>query len=203
MGSLPVGYYDKVLSMDCETSGLSFNSHDPSIGYQSVSWGLVVGDAETFKPIDELYVEIKWDGKSKWEQKAEKVHGLSKEYLEEHGLSNAEAVATIAEFVFKYWPPNAQISSNRNVRCLGHNVASFDIWFMRQLLEPHDLMFRTGSRYIDTSSAAMIMLGVFNSDDLFAELGLQKRDKHNALDDARMTLQSAKIMRKLFQKCIE
>lgn len=200
--NLPRGFYDRVLVMDCETTGLSFGKVDPSEGYQSISWGLIVADAGTFKPIDQLYVEIKWDGKSNWDKRAEEVHGLSKEYLEENGKDNEDAVADIAEFVFKYWPPDAQTSSNRNVRCLGHNVGSFDIWFMRRLLDPHGLMFKTGNRYIDTSGAANILLGTFNSDDMFTELGLGQRAKHNALEDARMTLESAKRMRKLFQKCI-
>jgi DNA polymerase III epsilon subunit-like protein len=200
--SLPRGYYDKVLSMDCETSGLKFNSIDPSDGYQSISWGLIVADAATFKPIDELYVEIQWDGKSNWDKRAEEVHGMSKEYLAKNGVDNESAVADIAEFIFKYWPPDAQTSSNRNVRCLGHNVASFDIWFMRRLLEPHGLMFKTGNRYIDTSGVANVLLGTFNSDDMFAELGLAAREKHNSLEDARMTLESARRMRMIFQKCI-
>lgn len=199
---LPRGHFNKILAMDCETSGLDFNSTDPSNGYQSVSWGLVVADASTLKILDELYVEIKWDGKSKWEPRAEAVHGLSKEYLAKNGLDKDEAAAKIAEFVFKYWPPDASTSANRNVRCAGHNVATFDIWFMRQLLEPYEVMFQTGNRFIDTSSVGWVMLNTFNSDDLFEQLGLPKREEHNALDDAKSVVHVLKKLKTLSKAVI-
>ena len=47
----PRGYFEKILAMDCETSGLNFNAVDPSDGFQSVSWGFAVADAQTLKPI--------------------------------------------------------------------------------------------------------------------------------------------------------
>ena len=80
------GFFGKILAMDCETSGVAVNTDDPSEGFQSISWGLVVVDANTLNTIDEMYVEIKWDKESKWDSKAEKVHGLTREYLEQHGL---------------------------------------------------------------------------------------------------------------------
>ena len=193
--------------MDTETSGFFFfNEPDPSFNpktkqtHQSVSWGLIVANAQTFKPIASKYVEIKWNGVSEWNKEAEAVHGLSKEYLEKNGMSEEEAAVEIAEFIDKHWPQDAELSSNRNVRCLGHNVATFDIWFMRRLLKPHGLMFPTGNRFVDSSSVANVVLGVFNSDDMFDELGLGNRTLHNALEDCDLTLKAMQRIRAIFNK---
>ncbi|MEM4258052.1 MAG: exonuclease domain-containing protein [Candidatus Thermoplasmatota archaeon] len=192
----PRGYFDKVLAKDCETSGMNYNTVDPSIGFQSISWGLIVADAETFTPIEKLYVEIKWDGKSQWSDEAEKIHGLSRDHLEKNGLTKEEAAAEIGNLIYRHWNPKSDFSYQRNVRCLGHNVATFDIWFMRNLLEPFGIMFPTGNRFIDTSSIAFATFGCFNSDDAFDLIGI-KRNKHNALADAQASLDFVKTVRKL------
>mgnify|MGYP000915246600 CR=1 FL=1 len=195
------GYFGKVLAMDCETSGVNVNSDDPSIGYQAVSWGLIVADAKTLKVIDELYVEIKWNGESKWDKKAEGVHGLTKEYLEANGLDEEEAVVEIANFIYKYWPPDAEYSSQRSIRCLGHNVSTFDVWFMRQLFNKFELKFRTGNRFIDTSTVGWVVFDCFNSDDAFDLVGVQRKE-HNALEDARASLQLVKTAKTLSKEMI-
>ena len=83
----PRGYFEKLLAMDCETTGLAINKDDPSYNpdtkeeYQAVSWGLVVADAATLKPIEKMYIEIQWNGTSVWDNRAQKIHGLSREHL--------------------------------------------------------------------------------------------------------------------------
>jgi DNA polymerase III alpha subunit (gram-positive type) len=195
------GYFSKVLSMDCETSGVNVNSDDPSIGYQAVSWGLVVADADTLKVIDKLYVEIKWNGEAKWNKKAEAIHGLTIEYLDKNGLTEEEAVTEIANFVYKYWDPKSEYSSQRSIRCIGHNVATFDIWFMRQLFRKFELEFNTGARFIDTSTLGWAVFGCFNSDDAFELIGV-KRESHNALEDAEASLALVKTTRMMSRKML-
>lgn len=197
----PRGYFEKVLAADCETSGMSYNHLDPSTGFQSVSWGLIVADAQTFKPIEKLYVEIKWDGKSEWKEDAEKVHGLTREHLEQNGLTKEEAAVAIGNLIYKHWPPNSDFSFQRNVRMLGHNVRSFDYYFMKQLLEPFGIMFSTGNRFIDTSSIAFAALNCYNSDDAFDLVGV-KRDTHNALADAQASLDVVRAVRTLYNSFI-
>ena len=199
--STPKGYFDKILAMDCETSGLNFNSVDPSVGFQSISWGLIVADAATFKPLDKLYVEIKWDGKSGWTKEAEKIHGLSREYLDKNGMTREEAAGAIGNFVYKHWNPSNDFSYQRNVRCLGHNVATFDIWFMRELLEPFQIMFPTGNRFIDTSSIGFATFGCFTSDEAFELIGVQRKE-HNALEDAAAALKLVQTVRTLYNGMI-
>ena len=142
---------------------------------------MVVADAVTLKPIDKLYVEIKWDGQSVWSPKAEQVHGLSKQHLEEHGLSGEDAACEIASFVLDHFEPN------KTVACAGHNYASFDRYFMEATLAPFDVMFKTGNRFIDTNSIGFASFQTYTSDQLFEMMGI-KRDQHNALEDAMASL---------------
>lgn len=200
----PTGWFQYVLAMDCETTGLKFNSDDPSVGHQAVSWGFVVADAHTLKPIEELYVEIKWNDTSlnareadpKFGTYAEKIHGLTLEYLEENGMDEQEAVEEIGSLILKYW-------ADGNIRCLGHNVATFDMWFLKRLMRAYQIELKFGSRHIDTSGAGFINFETFTSDQLFEEVGFNARDAHNALDDAKMALESARVMRLIFQSALE
>lgn len=184
----------KILAMDCETTGLKFGSLDPSIGYQSVSWGFAVADS-TFKEIDSLYVEIKWDGVSKWESRAEQVHGLSKQYLEENGLDKEDAAVIIAEFILKHF------DIDDSIVCLGHNVRNFDLPFLIRLLEEFDIKFKFAHRAIDTFSPGFILAGKTNSDEIFQYFGMPARHQHNALEDARQALRVCRNIRKLWEQC--
>ena len=198
----PRGYFEKLLFIDCETSGLAFNSVDPSYDeatgktYQAVSWGMVVTDAQTLKAIERLYVEIKWDGKSEWSVDAQRVHGLSLEYLEEHGMTDEEAVVAIAELILKYWGPDGVV-------CVGgHNVATFDLPFLRRLLTDNGIHVKFGSRVVDTNSLGFGTFGTFISDDLFDTVGIPERGEHNALADADAARIAVQRVRKMFTQCL-
>lgn len=201
----PCGYFEKVLAVDVETSGMAYSVDDPSYNpktgdtYQVVSIGLVVANVNTFKPIEELYLEIKWDGESTWDKEAENVHGLSKSYLEKHGVDRATAVEEIGNLVLKYWGPDVPLC------LLGHNVATFDLWFFKRLMRSEGLHLRFGNRYVDSSSCGLATFGTFNSDDLFktAGLGVRNPSKHNALDDAKMALASVRLIRELWKELVE
>lgn len=195
MAIKPQGWFDKFLVIDCETSGLNFDHSNPDItdGYQSVSWGLIVSDLKTMKPIDELYVEIKWDGVSKWHWKAEKTHGLTKEYLAKNGMDEEDAAIAIAQFIASHFDVNDTII------CCGHNVARFDIPFLKKLLLKYDFPFSFSHRCIDSSSVAVLTIGTFTSQGMFDELGIERGDVHNALEDARATLKACRIIKKLFR----
>lgn len=196
----PRGYFEYLLVIDSETTGIAIGCDDPSYNpntgdtYQAISWGVAVADARTLKPIEQLYVEVKWDGVSKWTREAEKVHGLSIEYLEENGVEPEVAVEQIASLILKYWGPANSIVT------LGHNVATFDVWFLKRLMRSHGINLRFGNRHVDSFSLGFGSFGSFNSDDLFEQAGLPVRDtnKHNALDDALYSLESVRIAKMLF-----
>lgn len=192
----PRGYMTRLLALDCETTGLFFNTDDPSFDpvtkqyYQPVSFGLIVVDADTLKSIEELYVEIKWDGHSQWNTKAEAIHGLSKSYLEANGIAMCDAVILVGNLILKHWGPDSPIS------ILGHNP-QFDLCFLKRLLRTEGLNIKFGGRMIDTNSIGFTVFQTYNSDDLFEIIGLEVRGDHNALEDARSALQVVRTVRKL------
>lgn len=200
----PRGYFQYLLAFDCETTGLAFNTDDPSIGHQPVSWGLIVADAETLKPIEELYVEIKWNEESKkrrqenpsFGKKAEQIHGLTYEYLEQNGISEEEAVVQILNLIVKHW------GTDVSVRTLGHNGTTFDLPFFRAMLRRHDFELKFGNRHYDTNTVGFVNFGTYTSDDLFDAVGFDTRENHNALEDARMALEAARIIRTIFRSVL-
>lgn len=196
--------FNLVLGIDCETTGIAFGSDDPSYDpktgttFQAISWGLVVATADTFKVVEDLYIEVQWDGTSKWEPAAERIHGLSKEYLAANGKTSEEAVELIANLILDYWGPDGVVC------LLGHNVATFDKFFLQRLLREHELEIKFGSRTVDTFSIGFSTFGTQNSDELFEAVGLPARDpeKHNALTDVRNAVESARIIKTIFQSAI-
>lgn len=201
----PTGHFDFLLGIDCETTGLTFNNPDPSINHQAVSWGLIVIDANTLNPIEDLYVEIKWNEQSKQQRKenssfgkkAESIHGLTYDYLEQNGITEEQAVAQIGNLILKYWNPNSCI------KALGQNVHMFDIPFLRSLFNKHDINLKFGTRHIDTNSIGFAVFETYNSDDLFNTVGFDLRKEHNALRDAYMALKVVKTTRVLFNSFLE
>lgn len=199
----PRGWFEKLLAVDCETSGLFFNEDDPSYDaetgahHQAVSWGLIVANAHTLKPIEELYLEVQWDGKSEWNKRAENIHGLSKAYLKENGIPLEEAAAAIGNLVIKHWGPNG------NIRLLGHNVTTFDKKFLQRTMRTAGIEFKFGSRHIDTNSIGFATFETYNSDDLFEAVGFDDRGDHNALEDARMALEATRRVRAVFNSALD
>jgi len=196
----PKGYFEKLLAMDCETTGLDWDGDNPSNGHQAVSWGFIVADGKTLKPIEELYVEIKWNDASKAARKldpqfgvaAANIHGLTYDHLEKNGISEEEAVVKIANLIIKYWGPTTLI------KALGHNVHMFDVPFLRDLFRRHDIELPLGGRHYDSNSVGFITTGAYISDALFDTMGFDSRDSHDALEDARMALESCRRIRVLW-----
>jgi len=206
----PRGYFEKLLVVDCETTGLCFREespvYDPSTGerHQSLSWGIIVASALTLKPIEKTYIEIKWNEASKAQRQknprfgkeAEKVHGLTYTHLEEHGITEEEAIIEIAQIILKHFGPK------NCIRLMGHNVHLFDRMFLKDLFDRYEIPLKFCNRHYDTNSAGFMTFGTWNSDELFDWCGFETRTNHNALDDALMTLESARIMRTIFQQAI-
>jgi len=195
------GHFPLALAMDTETTGLCFKSdspvYNPRTGerHQTVSWGFIVTDTETFLPKEELYVEIKWNESSikqreenpNFGKKAEEVHGLTKEYLDSNGVTEEEAIVQIGNLIIRNWGPESSIVS------LGHNVGTFDLPFIRDLMSRYDVPLTFGGRNIDSFSVGLATIKSFTSDALFDTMGvIEHRGKHNALDDAKFALESVR-----------
>lgn len=188
--------FNKFLAIDCETSGMSFGDN-PSLDHQMVSVALIVSDVKTFSELASLYLEIKWNGESQWNLKAESIHGLTKEYLEENGVDEEEAAASIVEFVMEHF------DINKPIVLLGHNVVSFDKPFLKSLLHKFDLPLKFSHRALDSFPVGLLALGAFDSNELFDKMGFPPRKEHNALEDIRYTLKSYRILNKMFRECID
>lgn len=195
--------FDLTMACDAETTGLAFGKVDPTINedtgekYQAISFGFIIANVHTLRPIDELYVEIQYDESYEWTEGAERVHGLSREYLAEHGMTRMEAGHKIADFIEKYFGPIDQI---RKLCLLGHNVATFDRYFLIDLLQECGRVPQFGNRHIDTLSLGIVTLGAFSSDELFEVLGMTRDpSKHNALEDTRHALKAARMIKKFIQ----
>lgn len=191
----PRGYFERILAIDTETSGLFMGTDSPACNdkgeyYQVLSWGIMVLDAQTLETIEELYIEQKWDGVAKWDARAEAVHGLSKEYLEANGVTREEAQVQIASLILKYWGKTSVVTC-------GHNSIRFDLPFLEHEAKLAGIDLRFGNRHIDTNTLAFTLFGAFNSDDWFEQLGFKQRDAHNSLEDIRMTVKGLRVSRKL------
>lgn len=192
----PIGYRKFLLAFDTETSGLFFGDN-PAMNettgahYQIVSIGAAVVDSDTLEVVDTLYVLVKWNGQSIWSVKAENVHGLSKQYLDQHGVSEEDALCSLLEFTMKYFGTSA-------ISLIGHNVATFDLKFLQNMCKRHDVNVAFANKHIDTNSIGYAVFQTHNSNDLFELCGV-KRDpnNHNALDDALACVKVLKQVRKL------
>lgn len=202
--------FDFLLGLDFETTGICLNNDDllynKSTGerHQAISGGFLIIDAKTYKVIEKLYVEIKWNDESHRQRKqnpdfgkyAENIHGLTLEHLDLHGVEEEEAVTDIANLIIKYWGTSSPLN------CLGHNV-QFDIRFLKDMFERYDLNLSFSQRNIDSLGIGHAMWGVHNSDELFSLLVGTERGAHNALDDIEMTLESIVTTRTLFHDYLE
>ena len=187
--------FTRGLAIDVETSGLSFGD-DPSDGYQILSIGLIVFNVKDYLPIEKLYLEIKWNGEDKWDDYAEKIHKLSKDYLEKNGVDEEEAVADIMEFILRHFSPDKAIT------LLGHNVATFDKPFFRKLLRKFGFEVKFSHRALDSFPLGFVSVGAFDSDELFTSLGFPARKAHNAMEDIELTLKTYRILNKIMREAI-
>lgn len=178
------------LAIDWETSGYSVPNYAEK--HQGLSLGAVIFDMTTFDVVDTLYLEIKFDPRFVWEDSAANVHGLTREYLAQNGVTRADAAAQLAEFIFKYM-------GTEKIVALGHRVF-FDIAFTNQLMDEVGFELQWDPIKIDSAAIALTFLGVTSSDQLFDMMGMPPRQAHNSLEDIVYTLESVKGIRDYFMK---
>lgn len=184
----------KRLIINCETSGLNSNNlFNPSSlvngkYYQPLSWGLVLVD-DQYNILDELYVEIKWDGKSIWENEAESVHGLSIEYLQQNGVSELEAVEEIGGFIFEAF-------ETQRIQIMGYNTL-FALNFLNDMFKRYDMQLNFKNRLLDLNTISTVLLEVNTRDELFECMGF-KPGVRNALVVARNIAKSFKQLNRMW-----
>lgn len=177
------------LAIDWETSGYSYPNYADK--HQGISFGAIIFDLKTLEPIDKLYKEIIFkESIFSWDFGAEKIHGLSKEYLKVNGISQEEAALDLGNLIIKYF-------GNEDIIILGHRVY-FDKAFTNQLMNSIDINLNYNPTIIDTCSISNILLELSTSEEIFQALGLPARGKHNALEDIELTLLTMKKIKNIF-----
>lgn len=178
------------LAIDWETSGYSLP--DYASKHQGISIGAAVFNLKTFEPIETYYQVIKFNKKYEWDLGAEKIHGLSREFLYENGVSQEDAALEFGSLILKYF-------GDSNIVLLGHRCY-FDRAFTNQLFDSVGMELPWNSIQIDSAAIALSFLGVTLSDDLFDICGMPPRKEHNALEDVLMTLESIKNIKQMIYR---
>jgi oligoribonuclease (3'-5' exoribonuclease) len=176
------------MAVDWETSGYSLPNY--ASRHQGISFGAIIFDVKTLKPVEHIYREIKFDPKYTWDMGAEKIHGLSRAHLEANGVTQEQAACDLAELVIKY-------IGTGEVMLLGHRV-HFDKAFTVQLMDAAGMEFSYHPTMIDSCSMATALMELTYSDDIFLTLGLPARGQHNALEDITYTLEAIRRMKEYF-----
>lgn len=191
--------HNHVLFIDVETTGLAIGVMDPTLNpetgarYQPISIGALVVDISSMTVVDKLYVEIQFDGsKYVWSPEAERVHGLSRQYLATAGIPIEQAAVQLAKLIVKWWGTDKAVSLG------GHNVATFDRWFIYHLLDDVGIAVKWANKTYDSNSVGFAVFNAHSSDQLFKIIGVT-RDKHNALEDAHASFLVFKKARKLIE----
>lgn len=179
--------------IDFETSGSDVTNKNHGI-YQGISFGALMVDMKDFSVVDSIYREIKFNGdKYQWSKDAEAVHGFTKEYLEQNGVSQEDALADLMEWIIKW------IYVPEKLFVMGHNVP-FDQIFIRQLFDVGGIGINFHHIHIDTSPMAYFLVQEYRSDVVFDLFAGTERDTHNALDDCWACFNTLKAMKRIFDK---
>jgi len=188
----------KMLFVDVETSGYDQSNMMDRTGngkFQMTSIGAIVANVNTLKELDTFYIEFKYMEQCTWDSGAERIHGLSREHLEENGVSYEDGFVQFVEFLCKHFDPSYAITLG------GHNVATFDRHFIIRFFEHNDAEIRLSGHSVDSYTLGKVLLNANNSNELFEQVGID-RDTHNALEDARASLKAARLVKRLYETAL-
>lgn len=178
------------LAIDWETSGFTPVEGQRASKHQGLAIGAVIFDIVTLTPVETFYKEIQFDSKYEWSPVAERIHGLTREFLAEHGSLQQDVAFELGSLVMKYINAEPIIT-------LGHRVI-FDLEFTDQLMSSIGIKFDYDLIKIDTAALATVFLGVQTSNELFELCGLPARTEHDALEDILFTLECARLIKQGF-----
>lgn len=177
------------LAIDWETSGYSLPKYAEN--HQGISFGALIYEVATLDIVDTLYREIIFeDTKYEWSDGAEKVHGITRDHLKLHGVTQAEAAYDLCSMVLKY-------IGNEKVPLLGHRVY-FDEAFTDQCTSAIEVQLTYDPIRIDSAAIGLMFLGTGSSDQLFEACGLPPRQAHNSLEDITYTIKSLQAIKNAF-----
>ena len=177
----PASREEALVSVDIEASGPS-----PSTGSLLAIGACLVDDPETG-----FYVELRPIPGSRWDEAAERIHGLSRDHLQETGVEPAEAMHAFAEWL-------ERVTEGRVPIFVAFN-APFDWMFVADYF--HRFLGRNpfGISGLDQKAYFMAKHGVRRWSET-TKRAVRRRyptampHSHHALEDAR---EQAELMREL------
>lgn len=194
------------LWMDWETSGADFGTpyEEQAKRFQGISVGLVIADNETFEEVDAIKIDIIFDENTyEWQDKAQSIHGLTREFLRENGVSQEDAAVAVIEFVTKYFGQDViyllemgEPHMKAKVALGGHNL-EFDVAHLKHLLEQAGFGIADHHVRLNTATIGFVATGLYKSDDLFQFFGADAREDHDSLEDTRQALAVARGVKAL------
>jgi DNA polymerase III epsilon subunit-like protein len=189
------------LVIDWETTGI----HQQEVpwnayldGPQGIELGAIVVELPDFTTINETVTRVRFLGTAHgvsyggpthenltWSDEAERVHGISVTDLINEPTPS-EAADKLVRFVLQ--STRIEDPQKSPIMVCGHNPAG-DMYYLRQLLflGSKERGLRFHHRMLDSFTLGYMMLGTKSSNDLFEQVSGVVRDKHNALQDARLT----------------
>lgn len=194
--------FRKALVLDWETTGIPdpFSTEPFLTGPQGIQVGACIVDdvAHDWEIVDEFQATIRWLGPDPelktqpelpgltWDEKAFEIHGLSRPSLRDKPRPE-ELASPFRNFLTRHFNSYTKI-----VLC-GQNP-DFDRYFTNQFLLFADLLndpsIKFSHRMLDSFTAGFFAFGCTHSDELFKLVSNVKRDKHGALEDARLTVEA-------------
>jgi len=182
------------ISCHVETNGVNFDTstRDINDGYRVVSVGLVACN-ENFEVQDEIII-FNYDVDS---TDTEKYHGISNKFLSKYGVSEEEVAVEVSQFII------SNTNVNRPIKLIGHNIATFSLPFLKQLLLDHDMSIQFSSNTIDTYSMLIGTMGEYSLSDVVEAFATEdqdekyKRKELSALHKAHIFVNICQMMREL------
>ena len=181
-----------LIGIDTETSGTNIPGEicPNEVPSQCLSIALIVLDTHrlALPEVASFKGEMRFDDSQfDWSEQAEKIHGLTREYL-----ADAPTIAQVAGLIVPFI--NYFIPADERVILLGHNP-SFDRAFLLQVLQAGGQQLKLHHRMVDGFSLGFGYYGLQNSDEQLAFFG-QSREYHNPLDDIRQTAEMLRAVRR-------
>lgn len=204
------------LVIDWETTGL--RQHETTWqtyleGPQGIEIGVIAVELPAFTPVAEFTSRVRFLGQRHgiayggphyerltWSDEAQLVHGLSA-----HDLVHEPMPSEVADKLVRFVHSSFGIDDPQKhpVMICGHNPAG-DAYYVRQLLFLGSVQdkIRFHHRMLDSFTLGYMLLGAKSSNELFQRVSGTVRTTHNALQDAKLTLDAFRHLHSICQNVV-